>query len=251
MVHTFPPNSDLNFTNLYAWDARVSSLHGNLAVQFTEYDVGDGPFFSFIGSHYPVNSALQLLELAEAQYRSAQLRLVPENAALELEKAGVALTPDEAATDYMFAVDHIAGMHEWPQHSVRRRIRQFAARHPEYTVRHALLPDIDVDEFRLFAVGTGLRSPHSHEHRAFDVSCVSRSRRNLGSMSRRLIGFSRCRGATPSQATRFHGGRSTGRKHRCGGGCVGVKKQLQDCTNLVPRSSPCSGRCAITSTRSF
>ncbi|MBK8760963.1 MAG: DUF2156 domain-containing protein [Sulfuritalea sp.] len=198
VVHTFPPNSDLNFTNLYAWDARVSSLHGNLAVQFTEYDVGDGPFFSFIGSHYPVNSALQLLELAEAQYRSAQLRLVPENAALELEKAGFALTPDDAATDYMFAVDHIAGMHEWPQHSVRRRIRQFAARHPEYTVRYALLPDIDVDEFRgLFALWAALKgyaSPQaSHEYLAFERFLRSADPRveTIGLyVGARLIGFS-------------------------------------------------------------
>ncbi len=198
VVHTFPPNSDLNFTNLYAWDAQVSYLHGNLAVQFTEYDVGEVPFFSFTGPHCPVKSALQLLELAETQCRSAQLRLVPENAAQELSRAGFALTADEAATDYMFAVDQIAGMHEWTRHSIRRRIRQFAARHPDYTVRHAPLHDIDAGEFRglfaLWAARKGYASPQaSHEYLAFERFLRSADPRveTIGLyVGARLIGFS-------------------------------------------------------------
>ncbi len=197
VVHTFPPYSDFSFTNLYAWDAQVSSLHGNLAVRLTDY-VSGAPFFSFIGRHRLAETAIQLLDLAKAQCRSALLRLVPESAAQELAEAGFDLTADEAATDYVFAIEHIAGMHEWTGHSVRRRIRQFAARHPDYTVRHAPLNNIDADEFRalfaLWAARKGYASPQtSREFPAFERFLRSADPRieTVGLyVDARLVGFS-------------------------------------------------------------
>lgn len=172
IVHAFPPDSDFNFANLYSWNAQVSSLHGNLAVRLTGY-LGEVPFLTFIGRHRVAETAMQLLELAKAQDHSALLRLVPESVARALAEAGFALTADDAATDYVFAVDHVAAMHEWTGHSFRRRIRQFAARHPDYTVRLAPLHTVDADAFRaLFAVWAkrkGHASPQaSHEYPAFE-----------------------------------------------------------------------------------
>jgi hypothetical protein len=172
VVHTFPPYSDFSFTNLYAWDAQVSFLHGNLAVRLTDY-VSGAPLLSFIGRHRLAETARQMLDLAKTQFGSAHLRLIPESAAQELAEAGFCLTADEAATDYVFAIAHIAGMHEWTGHSVPRRIRQFAARHPDYSVRLTPLVDIDADEFRelftLWATRKGYASPRtSREFPAFD-----------------------------------------------------------------------------------
>jgi hypothetical protein len=64
VVHSFPPYSDFSFTNLYAWEAQVSSLHGNLAVRFADY-ISGAPFFSFIGRHRVAETAMQLLDLAK------------------------------------------------------------------------------------------------------------------------------------------------------------------------------------------
>lgn len=197
VVHSFPPYSDFSFTNLYAWGAQVSSLHGNLAVRFADYISGT-PFFSFIGRHRVAETATQLLDLAEQQCHCAVLRLVPACAAPTLAEAGFDLTADEAATDYVFAIEHIAGMHEWTGHSVRRRIRQFAERHPDYAVRHAPLNDIDADEFRalfaLWAARKGYASPQtSREFPAFERFLQSADPRieTVGLyVDARLVGFS-------------------------------------------------------------
>jgi hypothetical protein len=173
VVHTFPPYSDFSFTNLYSWNAQVSSLHDNLAVRLTDY-VSGAPFFSFIGRHRLAETAMQLLDLARTQCRSALLRLVPESAAQELAEAGFVVAADGDATDYVFAVDHLAGMHESRgRHSVGSRIRQFKARHPNYTVRHAPLHAIDANEFRavfaLWAKRKGYAAAQdSNEYHAFE-----------------------------------------------------------------------------------
>lgn len=173
VVHTFPPYSDFSFTNLYAWDRQVSSLHGNLVVRYSDY-VDEAPFFTFIGRQHLVETATQLLEFAKAQYHSAVLRLVPGSTAHALSETGFVITEDEAANDYVYAVDNIASMHEWIGHSVRRRIRQFSKRHPSYTARHTPLHAIDDDEFRaLFALwaerkGGNAYLKTSNEYHAFE-----------------------------------------------------------------------------------
>jgi hypothetical protein len=176
VVHSFPPYSDFNFTNLYAWDThgamRLSRLYGNLVVQFIDY-VSETPFFTFIGRQRLAETTTQLLELAKAQWRSAFLRFVPESVAHSLAEAGFVVTADEAASDYVYAVDHIANMHGWVGRSARRRIRQFAARHPDYAIRHAPLHAIDADEFRalfaLWAERKGSTYPNAgNEYHAFE-----------------------------------------------------------------------------------
>jgi hypothetical protein len=172
VVHSFPPYSDFSFTNLYAWNAQVSSLHGNLAVRFTDY-VWESPVLTFIGHHRQAETAMHLLGMAKAQCQPAVLRLVPACAAAALAEAGFAVTEDDAAADYVYAVEHIASMHEWSGHSVRQSIRQFSARYPDYTVRHAPLHAIEASEFRalfaLWAARKGYASPQaSHEYHAFE-----------------------------------------------------------------------------------
>ncbi len=172
VVHSFPPYSDFSFTNLYAWDAQVSFLHGNLVVRYIDCVRGT-PFVTFIGRHRLAETAMQMLNLAKAQCSPAVLHRVPESTANALAEAGFAVEADDAAKDYIYEVDHIAVMHEWKGHSARRRIRQFSAQHPDYTVRHAPLHAIDADEFRaLFALWSnrkGHKSPQaSYEYHAFE-----------------------------------------------------------------------------------
>lgn len=172
VVHAFPPYSDFSFTNLYAWNAQISSLHGNLVIRYIDCIRGV-PFVSLIGHHRLAETAMQLFSLAKAQCSPAILHRVPETTASALAEAGFAVAADDAAKDYVYEVDHIAVMHEWAGHSVRRRIRQFSAQHPGYTVRHAPLHAIDADEFRalfvLWANRKGHTSPQaSYEYHAFE-----------------------------------------------------------------------------------
>lgn len=200
VVHSFPPYSDFSFTNLYAWSRQVSFLNGNLVVRYSDY-VGEAPFITFIGSHRLAETATQLLEVAKCKCHPAVLRLVPGCTAHALADEGFLVTEDEAANDYVYSVNHIASMHEWIGHSVRRRIRQFSKRHPTYKVRHrhAPLHATDADEFRKLFVQWAERkggNPYlkaCNEYQAFERFLLLKDA-NIESISlyadARLVGFS-------------------------------------------------------------
>lgn len=197
IVHTFAPDADFSFANLYSWNAQVSCLHGNLAVRLPDY-ISRAPFFTFIGHHRLADTATQLLERSSAQCHSGFLRLVPESIARELTDAGFAVTADDAYTDYFYTVDHIAGIHEWPGHSFRRRIRQFAEQHPGYTIQLAPLHTIDTDAFRALFALWAKRKGHasaqtSDEYLAFErfLTLVDPNIKTVGLyVDKQLVGFS-------------------------------------------------------------
>lgn len=166
------PCADLNFTNLYAWDMRVALLHGNLVVRFDDY-VSAEASLAFVGHRRIEDTAAELLAAAEAQSRRAMLRFVSEPVASALAASGLTATPDDSASDYIFTVDRIADLPTVGGRGIRRRLRQFSARHPAYTVRHASLADSDGDELRsLFARWAERKGFTSHqscpEYRAFE-----------------------------------------------------------------------------------
>ena len=197
VVHAFPPYSDFSFTNLYAWNAQVSFLYGNLVIRYIDCVRGT-PFVTFIGHHRLAETATQLLDLVRAQCNPTILQRVPESMALVLAEAGFDVESDDTAKDYVYAVDHIAGMHEWAGHSVRRRIHQFSARYPNYTVRHTHLNAIDADEFRtlfdLWSKRKGRVSPKiNHEQHAFErfLRLTDPGIETVGLyVNARLVGFS-------------------------------------------------------------
>lgn len=171
-IRPVSPCSDLNFTNLYAWDMRIASLHGNLVVQFDDY-ISEAPSLAFVGDRRIVDTAAELLEAAETHGGPATLRFVPEPVADALAASGLAVTEDGSASDYIFAVDRIADLPATAVRGIRRRLRQFSARHPAYTVRHAPLAAADGEELRTlfarWAEHKGLATPRSSpEYRAFE-----------------------------------------------------------------------------------
>ncbi len=84
----FAPYSDFNFASMWSWDVkeemRVSQLNGNLVVRFTDYLTGE-PFYSFLGSNKPTETADALLTLAEKEGIPLHLKLVPEDSAKEID----------------------------------------------------------------------------------------------------------------------------------------------------------------------
>jgi hypothetical protein len=176
VARLFPPYSDFNFTNMYAWDTqgamRLSRLHGNIVVQFIDY-LSEAVFLSFIGHQRIAETAGALLAMAKQQFKAAVLRFIPEEVAQILAAHGFAVTQDHDASDYVYAVDHLAGMHQWAGRRSRSRIRQFAARYPDYSIRHQPLALIDPAEYRaLFMTWARRRNGSapdaSNEYRAFE-----------------------------------------------------------------------------------
>lgn len=171
-IRPVSPCSDLNFTNLYAWDMRVASLHGNLVVRFDDY-LSEAPSLAFVGHRRVEATAAELLAAAAAHGRPTTLRFVPEQVAGALAASGLTVTADDSASDYIFSVERIAELPAVGARGIRRRLRQFAARHPTCTVRHAPLAAMDHQEllslFARWAEHKGLAAPRSSpEYRAFE-----------------------------------------------------------------------------------
>jgi len=172
VVRCSPPDSDINFANLYAWNAQVSMLHGNIVVQLADY-LSKVPFLTFIGSHNLVGTARELINLAKAKCYFAALRLIPENVAHVLVSSNFGVTEDGATNDYVYSIQQVASMHECAERSVRKRIIKFCSQHPNYTVRHKPLRAIAADEFRALFARWGERKGYepqlaSHEYQAFE-----------------------------------------------------------------------------------
>src|SRR3989344_4278099 len=88
ITHKFPPYSDFNFVSMWSWDVkgemRVSTLHGNLVVRFTDYLTGQ-PFYSFLGDSKVNETAEALLQLSKEEGLKAELKLVPEDSIKKLD----------------------------------------------------------------------------------------------------------------------------------------------------------------------
>ena len=110
LTRPFAPYSDFNFTSLYSWDTResvrVSVLHGNLVVRFSDYTSGE-PFYSFIGDKNVDDTATRLLELAESEGLSPELRLVPEVAAWRASPGAFEAFGDDDNSDYILSVERL------------------------------------------------------------------------------------------------------------------------------------------------
>lgn len=172
----FPPYSDFNFTNLHAWDTqgamRLSRLYNNIVLQFTDY-LSEKPFFAFLGNHRATDTAKALLAFADAEYKTSALRFIPEEVAQTVAADGLVVTQDHAATDYVYAVDHLANMDQWVGRRSRSRIRQFTDRYPDYAIRRQPLASIDISEFRTLHMNwghsKGIATPEeTNEYRAFE-----------------------------------------------------------------------------------
>lgn len=176
VVCAFPPYSDFNFANMYAWDTqgavRISRLHDNLVFKLLDY-LSETPFLTFVGLNRAADTARLLLDLAHTQLDGAPLHFVPEETAQLLAAEGFNVIEDPSSNDYIFSVEHVAGMHNWGRHSSCRRLRQFSDRFPDY--RTVLLPlaKIDLDEYAALFDTWGKRrgitnSRGTKEFRAFE-----------------------------------------------------------------------------------
>ena len=103
----FPPYSDFNFSNIWAWDLKkemgLSILNNNLVVRFTDYVNGQS-FLSFFGDNMVNETTEDLILFSEKNYKINFLKLVPEIVANLLDKSGFDIIPD---TDSSYYLDNI------------------------------------------------------------------------------------------------------------------------------------------------
>lgn len=106
----YPPYSDFNFISMWSWDVkgemRISELNGNLVVRFNDYITGE-PFYSFLGTNFPLDTTEKLIKHAKAQGLKPELRLVPEVCILETPKT-VTAEEDRDNFDYIYSTHDLA-----------------------------------------------------------------------------------------------------------------------------------------------
>ncbi len=104
----FPPYSDFNFVSMWSWDVKnemqVSLLNDNLVVRFTDYLTGD-PFLSFLGNNIVDKTTSELLEYSNKHGLKPELKLVPEDSILTIDKDIYAVIEDRDHFDYILSLE--------------------------------------------------------------------------------------------------------------------------------------------------
>lgn len=149
----FAPYSDFNFISMWAWDIRghmrVSVLHDNLVVKFTDY-LTRQPFYSFLGDNLVNETAMELLKLSEKEGIQPILKLVPEVSAVGLDEEKFIYKEDRDHFDYIYDISKIRA-YEGSKHKKHREVirsfqRKFSHKVTELdladTSNHKLLIDL-------------------------------------------------------------------------------------------------------------
>lgn len=150
LTSRFPPYSDFNFSNLWAWDLKgemgLSILNNNLVVKFTDY-VNGQPFFSFLGDNMMNETARELIMFSEKNYKTNILKLMPEIIVSFLDKSEFDVISDKDSNDYVYSVKHLINMNNWRGHSSSKGIKKFLKLYPDYVVKICSLQEIVKDDY--------------------------------------------------------------------------------------------------------
>lgn len=146
----FQPFSDYNFTSLYSYDTlervELSSLHGNVVVQFIDY-VTTEPFLSFLGDNRLLDTVGALLEHARARGLVEELRLVPDLPGLAEQAARRYLVEEDPDNfDYILSALELAEMKGSKYRAKRNLVHRFLHSYPHHQVVDLDLADPAVQQ---------------------------------------------------------------------------------------------------------
>lgn len=193
IVSVFSPYSDFNFFSMWCWDVKgemqVSKLNGNLVVLFNDYLTGE-PFISFIGKEKIKETAKALIEYSKVNFNKGHLKLIPEDVAFLFGgDKDFEIIPDRDAFDYVYEVEHIANMHNWPQHSSGKNVRRILKDNLDYNIEHFDLSGIQSNKFlALFEQWVKSKNLGHYE----DVSEYNAFEKILSSKSKDLFAVGLC-----------------------------------------------------------
>ncbi len=109
----YPPYSDFNFVSMWSWDIkgqmRISALHGNLVVLFTDY-LTSLPFYSFLGNNKVNETVEELLQMSKNEGLKPELKLVPEDSIKGLDGGRFHIAEDRDNFDYIYEVESLMEM---------------------------------------------------------------------------------------------------------------------------------------------
>ncbi len=154
LTSRFHPYSDFNFTSLFCYNTNgcvaLSDLHGNVAVRFADYLTGL-PFYSFIGDAYADETAHTLLTHARDEVGVAELKLVPESTAQNLDRNRFEVQEDPDNVDYILSVDRLKTYNGSVLKPCRNSVTRFLRSHiPETRLLDLANPEVQKELKTLF-----------------------------------------------------------------------------------------------------
>ena len=138
-VRQYPPYSDFNFTNLWAWydvgdSTRYCFLNGNLVIEFVGLNQ-EYHFYSFLGNNRIVDTIHTLLDASIQAGIQPVLELVPEVCLTNVTEdphRWFDIQEDRDMFDYVYSLQDAVEL-EGPQNSSKRRAyRKFLRDYGEY-----------------------------------------------------------------------------------------------------------------------
>ena len=150
IINKYPPYSDFNFISLWTWDTKnqvlISILNKNLAVLFTDYLTGK-QFCSFFGNNAVKETIESLLKFSKSNKLKPVLKLVPDEFINPEMRYCFDVRPDPDSYDYVYAVSHLSNMHNWPQHSSGKNVRNYSRINPNYVIKFCSVKEAEKDEY--------------------------------------------------------------------------------------------------------
>lgn len=160
----YPAYSDFNFTSLWAWDTsggrKICELNENLVILFTDYE-SQKPFFSFLGTNMVSDTATQILALAREMQIEPKLRLIPLEAAKDLDQRLFNVNEDVDNFDYIYSVNDLSALQGVKFKSKRQSADRFCRTHPgaSFKVNHP--SDKDQHVYMLLVMRAWQQNKHS------------------------------------------------------------------------------------------
>lgn len=170
------PYADFNFINIWSWDIHekmmVSMLNGNLVVLFNDY-VTNEHFLSFFGKENVVETANELIEYSNNNYRTSMLKLIPEEIAKILSENGLLVKEDRDSFDYMYSIVNLKSMKSWNKKDCHyKNVHKFLNAYPKYSVKHLKYCEIDKGEylemFKKWSENKGITHSQFNEYKAIE-----------------------------------------------------------------------------------
>lgn len=170
LTRRFPPYSDFNFTNLWAWDVRssvqLSRLGTSLIVRFYDLRAGTA-YYSLLGDDGVDDLASRLIHRASREEIPTELRVVPECVRAASRDPDLIWDEDDTCWDYVLSTVRIQGMAGGSFKRHRQKLRWFFDSHPvefePMNLRDRMVHAALVGMFELWARQRGRGNPREDE----------------------------------------------------------------------------------------
>jgi len=127
---------------------QLSQLHGNLVMLFYDY-ITEMPFLSLLGTHNLNETAEILIAYSELHYNESNLKLIPEQVAMNLCRNVFDIAHDQDSYDYIIPVSYLSNLDTTPgsNNMAAFLCKKFLKLYPTHTTKKCTVSECDKNEY--------------------------------------------------------------------------------------------------------